>query len=115
MWQVDSDCISSLFTFQHMQHMCMDLNITVSHPDNDLDNNQLQNKAVIVDAGRIYKLPFTFSLVNLLPKCRHYSSKKFSLFTMPDDIDTSKIVLYINNSNINFLCFKLIFCGCIFF
>lgn len=89
MWQVDSDCISSLFTFQHMQHMCIDSNITVCNPDFDLDNNQ-QNKAVIVDDGRIYKLPFTFNLVNLLPKCRHYSSRTYSLFTVPDNTDTSK-------------------------
>lgn len=86
---MDSDCIGSLFTFQHMQHMCMDQNILVSNPDIDLNRKRRQSKTVIIDAGRIYKLPFTFNLVNLLPKCRHHSSMTFSLFTA-DHNDTSK-------------------------
>lgn len=86
---MDSDCIGSIFTFQHMQHMCIDQNIFVSNPDIDLNKKQRQSKTVIIDAGRIYKLPFTFNVVNLLPKCRHHSSMTFSLFTA-DHNDTGK-------------------------
>lgn len=96
---MDSDCIGSLFTFQHMQHMCMNQNILVSNPDIDLNKKRRQSKTVIIDAGRIYKFPFTFNLVNLLPKCRHYSSLTFSLFTA-DHNDTGKNVFLLE---INFL------------
>lgn len=87
MWRVDSDCIGSLFTFQHMQYMCADPNILTSGLDIYFDKNQQQNKTTIIDDDRIYKLPFTFSLVNLLPKCRHHSSMTFDLFTIMCDDD----------------------------
>jgi len=70
----------------------MDQNILVSNPDIDLNRKRRQSKTVIIDAGRIYKLPFTFNLVNLLPKCRHHSSMTFSLFTA-DHNDTGKNTL----------------------
>lgn len=88
MWRVDTDCISSLFTFQHMQHMCKDPNMSVSDLDVDLD------KSVIIDAGRIHKLPFTFSLVNVLPKCRHHSSMTFSLFTKCEEETVGNYILF---------------------
>lgn len=53
--------------------------MSVSDLDVDLD------KSVIIDAGRINKLPFTFSLINVLPKCRQHSSMTFSLFTKCED------------------------------
>lgn len=81
---MDSDCINSLYTFDHMQDMCSDPDTTVSNPAIEFDKNPL-NKTVIVDAGRIYKLPFAFSVVNLLPKCRHYSSKSYNFFTENED------------------------------
>lgn len=94
MWRVDSDCIGSLFTFQHMQYMCADPNISTSNLDIDFDKKQNQNKTTVIDDGRIYKLPFTFSLVNLLPKCKHHSSLTFDLFTTTceddDHADTGK-------------------------
>jgi hypothetical protein len=66
----------------------MDPNISVNNLDFDYFNqNQQQNKTIIIDDGRIYKSPFTFSLLNLLPKCRHYSSLTFSLFTASEDTD----------------------------
>jgi len=77
-----------------MQHMCVDQNILVSNPDIDLNKKRRQSKTVIIDAGRIYKLPFTFNLVNLLPKCRHHSSLTFSLFTA-DHNDTGKNTKYL--------------------
>jgi len=67
----------------------MNQTILVSNPDIDINKKRRQSKTVIIDAGRIYKLPFTFNLVNLLPKCRHYSSLTFSLFTADHD-DTGK-------------------------
>jgi len=67
----------------------MNQNILVSNPDIDINKKRRQSKTVIIDAGRIYKLPFTFNLVNLLPKCRHHSSLTFSLFTA-DQNDTGK-------------------------
>lgn len=67
----------------------MNQNILVSNPDIDINKKRRQSKTVIIDAGRIYKLPFTFNLGNLLPKCRHYSSLTFSLFTADND-DTGK-------------------------
>jgi len=67
----------------------MNQNILVSNPDIDINKKRRQSKTVIIDAGRIYKLPFTFNLVNLLPKCRHHSSLTFSLFTADLD-DTGK-------------------------
>jgi len=67
----------------------MNQNILVSNPDIDINKKLIQSKTVIIDAGRIYKLPFTFNLVNLLPKCRHHSSLTFSLFTADHD-DTGK-------------------------
>lgn len=71
-----------------MFQLCSDSNVSISDTDTELDKTRQENKAIIIDDGRIYKLPFTLSLVNLLPKCRHYSSMTFSLFTMSDDIDT---------------------------
>lgn len=88
---MDSDCINSLYTFDHMQDMCSDPDTPVSNPAVEFDKNQ-KNKTVIVDAGRIYKLPFAFSIANLLPKCRHYSSLAYNLFTSNDETDTGKCV-----------------------
>lgn len=90
MWRVDSDCIGSLFTFQHMQYMCTDSNISTLNSDIDSDKKN-QNKTTIIDDGRIYKLPFTFSLVNLLPKCKHHSSMTFDLFTTTYDDDSNTV------------------------
>ncbi|VVC33882.1 Hypothetical protein CINCED_3A021397 [Cinara cedri] len=95
LWRVDSDCIGSLFTFQHMQHMCKDPNMSVSDLDVDLD------KSVIVDAGRIHKLPFTFSLVKVLPKCRHHSSMTFSLFTKCEEEGTDLAVSVKDHKKMN--------------
>jgi len=87
---VDSDCISSFFTYQYMDEMCMDPNISLSsNPDSYFDENEQPNKTVIIDSGRIYKLPFTFSLYSLLPKCRYCSSIVYDLFTEPDDTDNT--------------------------
>lgn len=97
--------------------MCMEPNISVSNLNMDHDQNQEQNKTIIIDDGRIYKSPFTFSLINLLPKCRQHSSLTFSLFTAPENTDPGMCIyffqiiesfnFYINNNyllniNINF-------------
>lgn len=68
-----------------MQYLCMTQNYSTTNTDIDLDKRHGQNKTVIIDAGRIYKMPFTFSLVHFLPKCRHYSSMTFSLFSKIDN------------------------------
>jgi len=75
-----------------MQRLCSDPDISISNPDTNSDKNQ-QNKTVIVDAGRIYKLPFAFSVVNLLPKCRHYPPMMFNLFTLSDNSDTGTCII----------------------
>jgi len=67
----------------------MDPNISLSNSDNYFDENEHPNKTIIIDAGRIYKLPFTFSLYSLLPKCRYHSSIIYDLFTEPDDADNA--------------------------
>lgn len=67
--------------------MCVDPNISISNSDINFDENEHPNKTIIIDAGRIYKLPFTFNLVNLLPKCRFNSSITYTLFTESNDID----------------------------
>lgn len=93
MWQVDSDCINSLYTFDHMQDMCMDQEVSVSYVDFDTFKSE-QNKTVVVDAGRIYKFPFSFNLATLLPKSRHHSSMTYSLFTLCDDCDSGKSIIF---------------------
>lgn len=67
-----------------MQYLCAGPNNS-TNTDIDLDKRHGLNKADIIDAGRIYKMPFTFSLIRFLPKCRHHSSMTFSLFTKCDD------------------------------
>lgn len=89
MWQVDFDCISSLYTFDHMQNMCLNHDVPVAYPDYDMLDTE-HNKTVVVDAGRIYKLPFPFSLVNLLHKSRHQSLITYNLFTLNEDSDAGK-------------------------
>ncbi|XP_050434218.1 uncharacterized protein LOC126841666 isoform X2 [Adelges cooleyi] len=92
MWLVDADCISSLFTFQHMQHMCIDSGVSVSSSGYDSHQRRRDKKNKIsIDGGRIYKLPFDFSLVNLLPKCRRHSSITFNLFSTYSAIDGNKL------------------------
>lgn len=71
-----------------MLQLCGDSNGSVLDIDTESDKTRQENKTIIIDDGRIYKLPFTLSLVNLLPKCRHYSSMTFSLFITSDDTDT---------------------------
>lgn len=86
-----------------MQYLCMSQNYSTTNTDIDLDKRHGQNKTVIIDAGRIYKMPFTFSLVHFLPKCRHYSSMTFNLFTKYDT-DNGKNILYLHK-----LFYQLIF------
>lgn len=90
---MDNDCISSLYTYEHMHQMCIDPNISVLNLHDDLDKNE-QNKSVIIDVERIRQLPFTFSIAHLLPKCRHNSSMTFNLFTRREDIDNGMFMLF---------------------
>lgn len=82
MWRVDADCIGSLFTFHHMQRMCIDSNILATYLETDFDRRRRKNK--IVDDRRIYKLPYEFNVINILPKCRHHCSMAYDVFTMSD-------------------------------
>lgn len=97
--QVDFDCISSLFTFDHMQNMCLNYEVPVAYPDYDMLDAE-QNNTVVVDAGRIYKLPFPFSLVNLLHKCSYRTLMTYNFFTTNDDSDTGKSFVTNHNQNV---------------
>lgn len=77
--------------------MCMDPNISISNSDIDFDENENSNRTVIIDAGRIYKLPFTFSLVNLLPKCTYDSSVTYTLFAEFNDTDNTGKNAFLHN------------------
>ncbi|XP_050530001.1 KICSTOR complex protein SZT2-like isoform X2 [Daktulosphaira vitifoliae] len=90
MWLVDADCIGSLYTFQHMQQMCLDPNVSTYNFVNNLSRTQEKKKKISID-DRIYKLPFEFSLVNLLTKCHCHSSITFNLFSTHSTIDGNKL------------------------
>lgn len=85
-----------------MHQICTDSNISVNNLDFEYYQNQQQNKTIIIDDGRIHKLPFKFSLINLLPKCRHYSSLTFSLFTVSEDTDPGMIIILFKFFNLYF-------------
>ncbi|XP_066906429.1 KICSTOR complex protein SZT2 isoform X3 [Halyomorpha halys] len=73
-WRVDAECISNLLTFDHLQLMCHNQQITppISLDPSSLHQNPLENwpHAVAIEDERIHRIPFAYNLMNLLPKCQ---------------------------------------------
>ncbi|XP_014246112.1 KICSTOR complex protein SZT2-like isoform X2 [Cimex lectularius] len=73
-WRVDAECISNLLTFDHLQLMCHNQQITppLALDPSSLHHNPLENwpHAVAIEDKRIHRIPFAYNLLNLLPKCQ---------------------------------------------